>query len=81
MTTAIGIEIVEIYTRVTGITLPREFWIYYNDWCKAVKENDVSKKTELRWHPNVEQYSEWMTKVKEIVNKEIIKRNHNKKHD
>lgn len=65
-----GIEVVDIYTRATGENLPRDFWIFFNDWCKAWKENDITKIEELQAHKDIEDYARLIEKVKKVIKRE-----------
>lgn len=74
-----GADVYEMYVRLTGKHLPREFWLYFNEWCKACKDNDEQRIQELQNHPKVIEYARWMEDVKEIVGKESAGLARNKK--
>lgn len=62
-----GIRVVSVYTERSGKNLPKAFWIYYNDWCKAWSSQNQPMMEALRAHRDAKQYSEWIDEVKRVL--------------
>ena len=62
-----GVRVVSAYTERSGKNLPKAFWIYYNDWCKAWNSQNQPMMEELRAHRDAKQYSEWIDEVKRVL--------------